>query len=123
MGFIFVLAGCNGESPTAPGGFSAGREITLFVSNAQPIVDSHVVVSATIAAGAEPVADGTPVRFTTDLGTFSDNSSTQKLVATTVGGAAKVTLTAAHPGAATVTASLNQVQKSVRVVFIEGGIP
>jgi large repetitive protein len=125
-----ALVGCKGESPTAPtsggsGGSGSGGGVTppvgatvsLAVSNANPLVDSTATVTATVSQNSAPVANGTAVEFTTNLGTFSDTGTTTT-IRTTTGGVATATLTSSVAGTATVIAVVNNVTRSATVNFV-----
>jgi Abnormal spindle-like microcephaly-assoc'd, ASPM-SPD-2-Hydin/IPT/TIG domain len=124
-----ALAGCKGESsPTAPPNTSTvlpgspgitppnGASIVLTVSNANPLVSSRVTVTATVTANGTAVPDGTAVQFTTTLGTFADTGTTTT-IRTTTNGVATASLSSAAAGAATVTATVNNVSKNTTVTF------
>lgn len=123
-----VLAGCKGESPTAPspstGGSAPGGGVTppvsasvnLTASNATPLVDSTSVITATVQQNGAAVPNGTAVEFGTTLGTFAD-TGTNTTIRTTTGGVATATLTSSAAGTATVTAVVNNVTKTVNVSF------
>src|SRR5713101_4530900 len=128
LALLLILAGCKAESPTAPpltpGGTTPGggvtpptnATITLTVSNANPLVNSNVVITATVTQNNQPVPNGTAVQFITSLGTFTDTGGTQT-VRTTTNGVATATLTSASAGTALVTATVNNVSKQVTVTF------
>jgi hypothetical protein len=122
-----TMVGCKSESsPTAPpntstvppGGVTppAGATVTLTVSNANPLVNSQVKVTATVTQNGSAVPDGTAVQFTTTIGTFADTGQ-NTTIRTTTGGVATATLTSASAGTATITATVNNVSKSATVTF------
>ena len=124
-----ALAGCKGESsPTAPSNTTtvppgspgitppSGASIALTVSNANPLVSSKVTVTATVTTNGQAVPDGTAVQFTTTLGTFADTGTTTT-IRTTTNGVATASLSSAAAGAATVTATVNNVSKNATVTF------
>jgi IPT/TIG domain len=122
-----TMIGCKSESsPTAPpntstvppGGVTppSGATVTLTVSNANPLVSSQVVVTATVSQNGAAVPDGTAVQFTTTIGTFAD-TGTNTTIRTTTGGVAKATLTSSSAGTATITATVNNVSKTTSVTF------
>ena len=125
---VLSMAGCKSESsPTAPpntstvppgGGVTppSGATINLSVSNDHPFVSSNVVVTATVSAGGAAVPDGTAVQFTTTGGIFTD-TGTNTTIRTTTGGVAKATLTSSAAGTDTITATVNNVTKSIQVTF------
>jgi hypothetical protein len=126
LALMTIFAGCKSESPTTPsvntGGTPGGvtpptnATITLTVSNANPLVNSNVVLTATVTQNNQSVPNGTAVQFITNLGTFTDTGGTQS-VRTTTNGVATATLTSASAGTATVTATVNNVSKQVTVTF------
>ena len=122
-----TMVGCKGESsPTAPpttstvppGGVTppAGASVTLTVSNATPLVNSQVKVTATVTQNGSAVPDGTAVQFTTTIGTFSDTGQ-NTTIRTTTAGVATATLSSASAGTATITATVNNVSKTTTVTF------
>lgn len=126
-----MLAGCKGESsPTAPSNTTtvpptttnpatpppSGASISLTVSNPNPLVSSSSVITATVTQSSSPVPNGTAVQFVTNLGTFSDTGTTST-IRTTTGGVATATLSSPVAGTATITATVNNVQKSTSVTF------
>lgn len=123
-----TMIGCKGESsPTAPPSTSTvppggtvtpptGASITLTVSNANPLVSSRVTITATVAQNGAAVPDGTAVQFTTTNGTFAD-TGTNTTIRTTTGGVATAILSSSSAGAATVTATVNNVSKTTTVTF------
>ncbi len=128
LALILIFAGCKAESPTTPtvttpGGTPTGgvtpptnATIDLTVSNANPLVNSNVVVTATVKQNGQNVPNGTAVQFTTTLGTFTD-TGTQSTIRTTTNGVATATLTSAAAGTATITAVVTNVSKSITVTF------
>jgi hypothetical protein len=126
---LLILGACKGESPTAPppgGGAGGGGgnpnptptgiEVTLTASNANPLVDSSVTITAAVTQNGQPVPNGTAVEFSTTAGAF-DSSSAVALIKTTTNGIATVTLTSTTAGAARVTAIVNNVQRTITVTF------
>src|ERR1051326_2184002 len=123
-----TMIGCKGESsPTAPPTTSTvppggtvtpptGATINLTVSNATPLVSSSVVVTATVTSGGQPVVDGTAVQFTTTGGIFTDTGQ-NTTIRTTTGGVAKATLTSSTAGTDTITATVNNVSKTIQVTL------
>ena len=130
LALLVVFAGCKGESPTAPtpgggtgngnngGGTTppTGATITLTVSNANPLVNSTSVITATVTQNNNPVPNGTAVEFQTTLGTFQD-TGLKTTLRTTTNGVATATLTSSAAGTATVTAIVNNVTKTTTVTF------
>lgn len=128
MALLIVFAACKGESPTSPTTTPvtgtqtttppSGATITLTVSNASPLVSSTSIVTATVSESGQPVANGTAVQFSTNLGTFTDiGTSGATIIKTTTNGVATATLTSGSPGAATVTATVNNASKTTIVNF------
>ena len=126
LALMTIFAGCKSESPTTPsvntGGTPGGitpptnANIVLTVSNANPLVNSNVIVTATVTQNNQPVPNGTAVQFITNLGTFTDTGGTQTVRITT-NGVATATLTSATAGTAIVTATVNNVSKQITVTF------
>jgi IPT/TIG domain len=136
LALLVVFAACKGESPTAPtagggtgGGGSvgggtppSGATITLTVSNANPLVNSTSVVTATVSQNNNPVPNGTAVEFQTTgaggvpFGVWQD-SGLPTTIRTTTNGVATATLTSGTPGAAVVTAIVNNVTRQTTVTF------
>jgi hypothetical protein len=121
-----IFAGCKSETPTTPsvntGGTPGGvtppnnATIVLAVSNASPLVNSNVIITATVTLNNQPVPNGTAVQFITSLGTFTDTGGTST-VRTTTNGVATATLTSATAGTAIVTATVNNASKQITVTF------
>ena len=126
VALLAVFAGCKGESPTSPttttttpGGGTpppTGASVTLATSNATPLVDSSVTITATVKDNGQPVANGTAVQFLTTIGTFTEANATS-VIRTTTNGIATVTLTSSTAGAATVTAAVNNVTATTKFTF------
>src|SRR5438552_163580 len=126
VALLAVFAGCKGESPTSPttttttpGGGTpppTGASVTLATSNATPLVDSSVTITATVKDNGQPVANGTAVQFLTTIGTFTEANATS-VIRTTTNGIATVTLTSSTAGAATVTAAVNNVTAATTFTF------
>ena len=127
IALVLVFAGCKGESPTAPppGGSTppggtpppTGVTLSLIASNNDPLVDSTVVVTATVTQDGQPVPNGTAVEFSASPnGTFTD-TATNTTIRTTTNGVATATLTSATAGASRVTAVVNNVSRTVDVTF------
>src|SRR5262249_50074153 len=112
-GLAVLLTACSGESPTAPtppgggngGGGNCAVSITLATTSDSPFAGGGTFIRATVKRNGAPVADGTSVLFTTDLGFFFE-TGLQTVSKTTVAGVAEVTLGSSSPGAAHVKASL-----------------
>ncbi len=128
LALLALFAACKGESPTAPpvttpntpsgGGTSPSGTTTLALaaSNPSPVINSTSVITATVTVSGAPAPNGTAVEFITNLGTFTEVSDV-KVIRTTTNGVATATLTSADAGAATVTATVNNVSKSIVVTF------
>jgi hypothetical protein len=119
---LLILAACKGESPTAPpsgGGPTtpppSGVSVVLTTTNTDPLVSSSVTITATVTQNGSPVPDGTAVEFVTSGG-FLDTSSTA-IVKTTTGGIATVRLSAATAGPIRVSATVNNVTRTIDVTF------
>jgi IPT/TIG domain len=131
---LAVFAGCKSESPTAPPGVGGGgtggagtppgggvtpptgATVTLTVSNANPLIDSISVITATVTENNQPVPNGTAVEFNTNLGVFTDTQDV-RTIRTTTNGVATATLTSSEPGTATVSATVNNVTRTVNINF------
>jgi IPT/TIG domain-containing protein len=128
VALVLILAGCKSESPTAPpvtpGGTTPGGGVTpptnptvrIQASNTNPLVNSNVIITATVTENNQNVPNGTAVQFTTTLGTFTDTGATTSIRITT-NGASTATLTSAGAGTAHVTATVANVSASVDVTF------
>lgn len=125
VALVLVFAGCKGESPTTPstpGGQGGGitpptnATVALSVSNANPLVDSTTVITATVTQNNQPVPNGTAVQFATSLGTFTEANASAAL-RTTTNGVATITLTSSSAGTANITATVNNVSASTKVTF------
>ena len=123
---LLLFAACKGETPTAPptgGGVPPGTtppptgvSVTLAVSNANPLVDSSVTITATVTENGQPVPNGTAVEFRTTAGVL--DSSGDAIIKTTTAGVATVTLTSSTAGTARVTATVNNVARQTDVNFV-----
>src|SRR5437588_4682777 len=135
MALMAALIGCKAESPTAPpsgtGGGSntsggvtppVGATVVLTASSTAVQVDSLVTITATVTQNGQPVANGTAVEFVTDNGTFTDVSDVHT-IRTTTNGVATVVLTNSTAGVSTVTATVNNVTKSIKITFSEAAPP
>jgi hypothetical protein len=128
IALLLMLGACKGESPTAPspgGGIPGGGgqtptptgiDVVLTSTNANPLVDSSVTITATVTQNGQPAANGTAVEFSTTRGSF-DTTSATAVIKTTANGVATVTLTSSTAGLARVTAIVNNVQRSIDVTF------
>lgn len=124
LALLLLLAACKGETPTAPppGGPPGGTppptgvNVVVSVSNADPLVDSSVVITATVTNNGAIVPDGTAVEFETTHGLFTDTGA-QKTIRTTTNGVATATLSASSPGVARITVVVNNVSRNTEVTF------
>lgn len=122
VGLIAIFAGCKSETPTTPSAPNGnvtpptGANVTVTVSNPSPVVNSNVIITATVTQNNQPVANGTGVQFNTNLGTFTD-TGTNSTVRTTTNGVAQATLTSPTAGNALVTITVNNVVKQVTIPF------
>lgn len=132
LALTLLLAGCKGESPTAPitnppgtgnpttpgGGITppTSASIVLTVSNATPLINSTSVVTAVVTQGGANVPDGTAVEFETTLGTF-DETSSRTALRTTTNGRATATLSSPSPGEAIVRAFVGSSTATTTVTF------
>lgn len=126
---LLVLGACKGESPTAPstgggGGGGGGTpppangttELTLTASNASPVVDSIVTVTATVRQNGQPAPNGTAVEFSTTGGGL-DGTTATSVIKTTTNGVASVTLTSTVASTVRVSAVVANVARTVEVTF------
>jgi len=144
MALLALFAGCKGESPTAPppitgtsGGGSGsgtgggtqppvGANIVLTATTLAPFTSSTSTITATVTVNNAPVANGTAVEFatTTVNANFTDTADApQTLIRTTTAGVAKVTVTSATAGPVVVTATVNNVTKSITLTFQDPVVP
>lgn len=131
VAMMAVLAGCSGESPTAPppvnpppgGGGGSGTPpptsatIVLAASNLTPVIRSTSTITATVTQGGTAVPNGTAVEFETTRGTFLD-TATATTIRTTTNGVATATLTSGSPGLARVTARVNNAAQTIDINFL-----
>jgi hypothetical protein len=126
LALLFLFAACKGESPTAPppssggGGTTTppvGATLTLTASNATPLVDSVVLISAQVTQNGQPAPDGTGVEFQATGGTFSSTAVVTSVLRTTVNGVATVSLTSSVAGPINVQATVNNITRTVGVSF------
>jgi hypothetical protein len=138
---LTLFAGCKGESPTAPppvtgtsGGTGSGAgtpppvgaTIVLTASTTTPFTASTSTITATVSLNNAPVPNGTAVEFATTSANanFTDTSANPTtLLRTTTAGVAKVTVTASTAGPVVVTATVNNVTKSITVTFQDVVVP
>ncbi len=84
------------------------------VPSTLPVGNLSTLTATVTDQFGNPVANGTPVSFTTDFGTLSGSS------ATTVNGVATATLSSTLPGVATVTATVGSLSATTQVTFTLG---
>ncbi len=90
VALVAVLHACAADAPTKPpngggGGNSSSLSVQLFTSDANPKAGTCTQIEAVVTLNGNPVPDGTSVAFTTDFGTFSQNSLPTVSVVTTSG--------------------------------------
>lgn len=125
LALLFLFASCKGESPTAPppgGGPSGpapptGTTVTLTASNANPVVDSIVIITATVTVNGQPAPDGTAVEFASTGGSFSATETVTSILRTTTNGIATVQLRSTVAGSIRVQAAVGSVSRFVDVLF------
>lgn len=126
LALLFLFASCKGESPTAPppggggpgpGTPSTGTTVTLTASNANPVVDSIVLITAAVTINGQPAPDGTAVEFASTGGSFSATETVTSLLRTTTNGIATVQLRSTVAGAIRVQAAIGNVSRFVDVTF------
>jgi hypothetical protein len=130
LALLFIFAACKGESPTAPppGGGPGpappptGLALTLTASNASPVVDSLVTVTATVTQNGAPAPDGTAVEFSTNGGSFSATETVTSILRTTVNGNATVQLRSTVAGLIRVLATVGNLSRTVDVTFRVGDV-
>jgi hypothetical protein len=132
LALLLTFAACKGESPTAPpsgggsnngGGTTTGFGLTLTASNANPVVDSIVTITAVVTQNGQPAPNGTAVEFSSTGGTFSAVDATiTSILKTTTNGVATVDLRSTVAGAITVQAAVGNVSRSVAVTFKVGSV-
>jgi hypothetical protein len=128
LALVFLFASCKGESPTAPppgggggtgggGTPTTGTSISLTASNANPVVDSIVLITAAVTINGQPAPDGTAVEFAATGGSFSATETVTAILRTTVNGVATVQLRSTVAGTIRVQAAVGSVSRTVDVVF------
>jgi IPT/TIG domain-containing protein len=129
MALMVVFAGCKSESPTTPplgtGGTPSGgggtppptnASISVAVSNANPLVNSNVTITATVTQNNQPVPNGTAVQFLTSLGTFTDTGAAST-IKTTTNGVATAIVTSPTAGPDTITVTVNNTSKQTTITW------
>ena len=126
VALLFLFVACQGDSPTAPptGGGGPGPNpppqstvsLALAASNVSPLVDSTVVMTATVTQNGQPVPNGTAVEFSVNGGGL-DGTSATSLIKTTTNGVATVSLTSSVAKTVRVRAAINNVAQTVDVTF------
>ena len=127
LALVFLFASCKGESPTAPptggggtgggGTPTTGTTVTLTASNANPVVDSVVLITAAVTINGQPAPDGTAVEFAATGGSFSATETVTAILRTTVNGIATVQLRSTVAGSIRVQATVGSVSRTVDVLF------
>lgn len=130
LAVLLLFAACKGESPTTPppgsgvppGGSPppTGVNVVLTVTNANPLVDSTVTVTATVTNNGQPVPNGTAVEFSSSAGVL--NGGGTSTIKTTTNGVATVTLTSGTTGLVRVTATVNNVTRQTDVNFVSSPV-
>ncbi len=141
MALLALFAGCKGESPTAPppitgtsGGTGGGAgtppptgaTLTLTATNLAPFTSSTSTLTATVTQNNAPVPNGTAVEFVTQTlnANFTDTTDNPTtIIRTTTNGVAKATITSSVAGPVVVTATVNNVTKSLTLNFQDPVIP
>lgn len=130
LALLFLFAACKGESPTAPapsGGpgptpTPTGTTLTLTASNASPVVDSVVTITAVVTQNGAPAPNGTAVEFAATGGSFSATEAVTAILRTTINGAATVQLRSTVAGLIRVQAAVGNVIRTVDVTFRVGDV-
>ncbi|HYC60630.1 MAG TPA: IPT/TIG domain-containing protein [Thermoanaerobaculia bacterium] len=129
VALLFLFAACKGESPTAPpvgggtgGGGGTGTpqtgvNVTLTASNANPVVDSIVTITAVVTIDGQPAPNGTAVEFAATGGSFSATEIVTSVLRTTTNGAATVELRSTVAGSIRVQATVGSVSRTVDVLY------
>lgn len=125
LALLFLFASCKGESPTAPppGGGSGGGTIptglsmTLTASNANPVVDSVVTITAVVTLNGQPAPDGTAVEFSATGGSFSSTETVTSILRTTLNGSVSVQLRSTVAGQIRVQAAVGSISRTVDVLY------
>jgi hypothetical protein len=123
---LLLFAACKGETPTAPpsgtgtppGGTAppTGVSIALATTSANPLVDSTVTITATVTQNGAPVPDGTAVEFSSNGGVLTGGGTA--IIRTTTNGIASVTLTSTTVRTIRVSATVNNVTRTIDVGFV-----
>jgi hypothetical protein len=122
---LFLFASCKGESPTAPpaggggggGTIPSGLSLTLTASNANPVVDSVVTITAVVTLNGQPAPDGTAVEFSATGGSFSSTETVTSILRTTVSGSVSVQLRSTVAGQIRVQAAVGNISRTVDVLY------
>ncbi|HYI11672.1 MAG TPA: IPT/TIG domain-containing protein [Thermoanaerobaculia bacterium] len=126
LALVLILGACKGESPTAPpsggGGTTpppttTGVDMVLTASNATPLVDSTVIITATVTQNGQPVPNGTAVEFAVTEGAGFENTTSRAIIKTTTNGVATTSISSSVAGPVTVSATINNVTRTVTVNF------
>ncbi len=90
---VVGIHACAADSPTAPkpgaggGVTSSAVSVQLVASDANPKAGTCTLIQAIVTLNGNPVPDGTTVNFSTDFGTFGQNSLPLISIVTTNGSA------------------------------------
>lgn len=127
LAMVLILGACKGESPTAPpvggggtpppGGSTPTTTLSLTASNAKPVVDSTVTITAQVNINGAPAPNGTAVEFALAGDGGFEGTTGKTIIKTTTNGVATTTVTSSVAGTNTVTATINNVSKNVAIVF------
>lgn len=135
MALLALFAACKGESPTSPTTTPpttgttgtttppTGASVNISASATSLQINSQSIITVSVTQNGAAVPNGTAVQFDTTLGSFTDTGSAgTEVIKTTTAGVATATLTSGSPGAATVTATVNNVSKQIVITFSSGPI-
>jgi hypothetical protein len=109
LALVAHLIGCSADAPTAPkpggGGSSSGAlAIALFTNDPNPPAGTCSLIQAVATLNGSNVPNGTGIAFSTDLGTFPENSQPTVSIVTS-GGSAVTSVCSPRSGVANVRAS------------------
>jgi len=120
-GLVFLM-GCSGGSPKPPtvtpppGSGDVWLITSLQASNDNPLVNTAVLVTATVTSNGEPAPDGTQVEFTANGGVFVANGETLATVVT-AGGQASITFGATQAGGYIIQARVRTITSQIQVAY------
>ncbi|HTO85951.1 MAG TPA: IPT/TIG domain-containing protein [Thermoanaerobaculia bacterium] len=112
LALVAHLIGCAADAPTAPkpggGGSSSGGAlaIALFTNDPNPPAGACTLIQAVATLNGSNVPDGTGIAFSTDLGTFAQNSKPTVSIVVS-GGSAVTSVCSPQSGVANVRASVS----------------